>query len=287
MARFAILLAGCVWFASTAFAQHDAAERAAWNQPIAPFRIAGNLYYVGVAGVSAFLITTPAGHVLLDGGLPESAPRIADSIVALGFKLADVKWLLNSHAHFDHAGGLAELERRTHAKVAASRADGVALAAGKADDLGSGASSFPPVSVDRFLDDGAAIVLGGTVLTAHITPGHTKGCTTWTMDVTDGAERHHVVLHCSTSAPGYRLVDNPVYPRIAADYASTFAKLRALPCDLFLGPHGSFFHLDDKRARIGKPGPNPFVDANEWHAFLDRSEAEFNAELARQTAARR
>ncbi len=270
-------------------AQHDAAERAAWNQEVEPFRIVGNVYYVGVAGVAAYLVHTPAGELLLDGGLPESAPCIAASIAALGFRLADVKILLNSHAHFDHAGGLAELKRRSGAKLVASRPDAGALQKGTQESLGSGgAATFPAVAVDRLIDDGATVRLGDAVLTAHLTPGHTRGCTTWTLPIRDGKETHQVVFYCSTSTPGYRLVNNPTYPQIAADYARSFALLRRLSGDVFLAPHGSFFDLDGKRARLASGAhPNPFVDPTELRRFVDASERDFNAELARQTSASR
>jgi metallo-beta-lactamase class B len=278
----------CLLIGAIASAQRDATERAAWNQPIKPFRIVGNVYYVGVAGLSSFLIKTPAGDVLLDGGLPESAPRIAASLAELGVRLADVKVLINSHAHFDHAGGLAELERSTGARMVASAADAESLAAGRSESFGAATfTPFPAVRVDRVIADGGTVELGGTVLTAHLTPGHTKGCTTWTMPVLEAGKKHEVVFHCSTTAPGYQLVDNPKYPQIVADYRRSFATLRKLPCDVFLGPHPSFFHFDEKRARLGTAGPNPFVDPGEWARFIDESERAFDDELQRQRAERK
>jgi metallo-beta-lactamase class B len=277
-AAFAVA-AGAV-LAGAAGAQKDAAERAAWNQPVAPFRIVGDVYYVGVAGLSSFLVTTPEGHVLIDGGLPESAPRIEANIAALGFRVRDVKFLLNSHAHYDHAGGLAALKRATGARLIASRGDAPALAAGR-PDFGAPAE-FPPVAVDRVITDGDTVRLGGVVLTAHLTPGHTRGCTSWTLPVTDGGRKLDVLFHCSTSAPGYRLVDNPQYPQIAADYRRSFAALRALPCDVLLAPHSFFFRLDDKRARLARGGPNPFIDPAECRAFIAESERDFDEALARQ-----
>jgi metallo-beta-lactamase class B len=262
----------------------DARTRAAWNEPMAPFRVIGNVYYVGVAGVSSFLITTKEGHVLLDGGFEESAPRIAASIEALGFHLKDVRLLINSHAHLDHAGGLAELKRRSGARLIASRGDAALLAAGRQMDFsGRPDSQFPRVAVDRVVEDGQRVELGDAQLTAHLTPGHTPGCTTWTYPVTEGGRTYQVLFHCSTTAPGYRLVDNPRYPRIAEDYARAFATLEGLPCDVLLAPHGELFGLADKRARLGA-GANPFVDPSGCRNVLEASRAAFNRELARQRA---
>jgi len=268
------------------FAQRDSGERAAWNRPVKPFRIIGNVYYVGVSGVSSFLITTPQGLVLLDGGFPETAPLIEQNIAALGFRIHDVKFLLNSHAHYDHCGGLAELKRLSGAQMLASRADAEVLeSGGRVNFEGWKNSGFPAVKVDRVIADGETVKVGDATLTAVLTPGHTKGCTTWTMAVTESGKTYSVVFYCSTSVPGYRLVDNPKYPQIVSDYEHSFVKLRHLPCDVFLAPHGGFFHLDEKRARIGEGSVNPFIDPAEFKAFLDSSEQDFHRELKRQQAA--
>ena len=264
------------------FAQRDSGERAAWNEPVKPFRIIGNVYYVGVSGVTSFLITTPQGHILLDGGFPETAPLIEKNIAALGFRIQDVKILLNSHAHYDHCGGLAELKRLSGGQMMASQADGEVLeSGGRVSFEGWKNSGFPAVKVDRVIADGETVTLGDVGLTAVLTPGHTKGCTTWTMPVTESGKTYHVVFYCSTTVPGYRLVNNPKYPQMVSDYEHSFAKLRQLPCDVFLAPHGSFFHLDEKRARIGKSA-NPFIDAEEFPLFLKQSEQDFDRELKRQ-----
>jgi metallo-beta-lactamase class B len=266
-------------------AQRNSTERAAWNQPVKPFRIIGNIYYVGVSGVASYLIVTPQGNILLDGGLPESAPLIERNIAAAGFRIQDVKYLLNSHAHFDHCGGLAELKRLSSAQMVASRADGEILESGGRGDFASWKDSlFPAVKVDRMVADGETVQLGDVILTAVLTPGHTKGCTTWTLAVQDSGKTYHTVFYCSTSVPGYRLVDNPKYPQIVADYEHSFARLRELPCDVFLAPHADFFHMDEKRARMGN-GPNPFIDAKEFRAYLDGSERDFQRELQNQRAA--
>jgi metallo-beta-lactamase class B len=266
-----ILLSLCL--ASSLAAQTTAAERAAWNRPVQPFRIVGNVYYVGAEGVSSFLIATPAGSILIDGGLPETAPRIERNIATLGFRIADVKYLLNSHAHFDHAGGLAQLKRDSGAQMVASRADGAVISAGRGRD-------FPAAPVDRFVEDGAKVELGGAVLTAVLTPGHTKGCTTWAMPVSAARQTYNVVFYCSTTVVD-KLKGNREYPRIAADYRRSFDALAKLPCDVFLAPHPGLFHMDDKRAKLAARGPNPFIDPGEMRAYVERSRADFERALAK------
>jgi metallo-beta-lactamase class B len=259
-------------------AQQTSVDRAAWNRPFQPFHLIGNIYYVGAAGVSAFLIVTPAGSFLLDGGLPETASQIARNIAELGLRLSDVKYLLNSHAHFDHAGGLAELKRLSGATLVASSGDAPALRAG--------GPAMPAVAVDRLVRDGEALRLGNTTLTAHITPGHTKGCTTWTTTVTEKGRAHSVVFYCSTSVVD-RLVGNAQYPQIATDYEHSFRKLRALSSDVFLAPHPFFFGLEEKRERMTEAASNPFVDPTELPRFVERSEREFRADLEKQQVQRR
>lgn len=260
--------------------QADATARSR-NQPVQPFRIVGNIYYVGASDITSFLIVTPAGDILLDGGFVETAPQIEANIKKLGFRLADVKILLNSHAHYDHAGGLAELKRATGATFYASAGDAGVLASGAREGT---IGPFPPVKPDHLLRDGSGVMLGGMALTAHITAGHTEGCTTWTTMVSDGGTSYHVVFVCSTSVlPGIKLLNNPSYPNIATDYESTFRVLRSLPCDVFLASHGSFFDLTGKRAALLRGAkPNPFIDPAGYRAYVDRSEASFRAELRRQ-----
>src|SRR6185436_13212838 len=192
--------------------------------------------YVGASDITSFLITTPAGHILIDGGFEETVPLIRASVKKLGFRLEDVKFLLNNHAHYDHAGGLAMLKKLTGAKLVVSEGDAPLLAAGGHGDFAFGDKYlFPPVQADRTVRDGDTVSLGGVTLTAHLTPGHTKGCTTWTMKVKDGDRTRDVVFAGSLSVlPGVTLAVNPKYPGIAADYAHSFAVLKALPCDIFL-----------------------------------------------------
>jgi metallo-beta-lactamase class B len=265
----------CAAVTAIGVSAQSADERKAWNQPVEPFKIVGNVHYVGAAGVSAFLITTPAGTIVLDGGLPETAPQIAANISTLGFRITDVRVLLNSHAHFDHSGGLAELKRLSGATVVASAGDAAMLRAGHAGS--------PAVAIDRVVADGDTVELGGTTLTANVTAGHTKGCTTWTTTTVEEGKRYDVVFHCSTSVVD-RLVDNREYPQIVADYEASFRKLRAMKADVFLAPHPDFFNLQEKRRRMRPGAANPFVEPGEFSRFVERSERQFRAQLAKESS---
>ena len=258
--------------AGAAFAQSDATSRS-WNQPVEPFKIAGNVYYVGASDIASYLIATPKGHIVIDGGFVETAPMILANIAKLEFEAKDVKILLSSHAHLDHAGGLAELKRVTGATLYASRGDIPLLARGGLDDPQFGNKyPFPPVYADRILEDRQRVSLGGTTLTAHITPGHTPGCTTWTMR-TGGKD---IVFVGSPTAPGYRLTNNPRYPDAVEDYRKTFARLKSLGCDVFLGSHGVFFGLADMVA-----GKKKYAGCDAYHAFLSGVERRFEEQVAR------
>jgi metallo-beta-lactamase class B len=269
---------------SQIFAQNSSEERAAWNKPVKPFRIIGNIYYVGVQGASAFLITTSKGAILLDGGFAETAPLIEKSISDLGMRMSDVKVLLNSHAHYDHCGGLTELKRRSGAKMIASAGDSAVSNGRRQLNCVDKVRSFAPAEVDRVIADNETVELGGTVLTAHLTPGHTKGCTTWSTPVSAAGKTYQVVFYCSTTVAGNRLVHNAEYPNIVSDYERTFAKLRKLTCDVFLAPHGSLFHLDEKMAAAARGQADAFVDPTELRKYVDESEREFREELAKQRA---
>jgi metallo-beta-lactamase class B len=262
------------------------AQRAAWNRPVEPHGIAGNIHFVGVEGLGAYLITTPAGHILIDGGLEESAPLIERNIRALGFRLEDVKWLLISHAHFDHAGGLASLKAKSGAQLVSMEAERAALESGRhVGDNENGVGRFPAVQVDRVIKDGETVSLGGSVLTAHHTPGHTPGCTTWTLPVQVAEARHTALFYCSTTVAGNALVGNRGHPTIVADYRRSFGKLKRMQADIFLANHPSFAKLADKRARMNGGGANPFIDASELARFVLASERDFDMELARQQTA--
>jgi metallo-beta-lactamase class B len=266
-----------------AIAQDDPVARS-WNKPVQPVRIIGNIYYVGASEVSSYLITTPKGHILLDSGLAETVPLIQANIRQLGFKLEDVKILINSHAHYDHAGGLATLKELTGAKLFASLADAELLANGGRSDFGFGDKyPYKPVKTDRTFRDKETIELGGVTLTARLTPGHTKGCTTWTMKVKEGDKVYDVVIIGSASIPGYTLTNNAKYPNIIADYAYTFKLLKSLPCDVFLAPHGSFFALLEKMEQLKKnEKTNPFIDPQSYRAYLERAEKTYLQQLLRE-----
>lgn len=281
-----IICAVTLLFSISLFGQSNPEWRS-WNQPVEPFRIVGNIYYVGASDITSFLITSPQGHILVDGGFVETAPMIRDNIRKLGFKPEDVKYLVNSHAHSDHAAGLAQLQQWTGARFVASREDGALIARGGRDDFAWGNKmTFPALQPDRIIADGETLSIGGITMTSHLTPGHTKGCTTWTTEAEENGHRYHVVFLCSTSVPGYKLINNDAYPNIVQDYRQTFAKLRLFPCDVFLGPHGSFFHLTEKREALkAHPKQNPFIVPGEFQAFLQQSKGEFEAELKKQQQA--
>ncbi|MGH9704729.1 MAG: subclass B3 metallo-beta-lactamase [Candidatus Acidiferrales bacterium] len=270
-------------------ARSQAMERdRARNQPVAPFRIMGNLYYVGASDITSFLIVTPKGNILLDAGFLETVTQIQANVKTLSFRLEDTKFLLNSQAHFDHTGGLAQLKKLTGAQMVASEEDALMLeSGGRGDPYFGDKYVFPPVQVDRRLQNGETVSLGGTVMTAEITPGHTRGCTTWTMSAEDAGKPYHAVFVCSTSVlPEIRLIDNAQYPGIERDYEYTFRRLRQLPCDIFLGAHGNFFDLLAKTERLRRGDkPNPFIDPEGYKKYLDSSEAAFQKELRVQRAA--
>ncbi len=263
-------------------AAQDAQQRVEWNRRFAPFRIVGNVYYVGTRGLSAFLITGPKGHVLIDGGLPESAPLIAANIRTLGFRLHDVKYLLINHTHYDHAGGLAELKRLTGAQLIASEAEQADLAAGKTIGRPT-LAGFPVVAVDRLVRDGDQLTLGPIKLIALFTPGHTKGGISW-LTTTAGKR---VLFTTSLTVAGQRLVGDPAYPSAATDFAATFKRLHAVKADVFLNFHPDFFDMEAKRAAQLRGNATAFVDPAELNRQVDGAEADFRKALAAEQAARR
>ena len=277
--------------ASIVVANRAAAQNnAEWTEPFPPFRIAGNLYYVGSKGLASYLITTPQGHILINSDLEASVPLLQASITQLGFKFSDVKILLISHAHWDHDAGSAKVKELTGARYMVMDGDVGVVESGGRDDFQYGndpAMRYPPVRVDRVLNDGDQVTLGDVVLVAHLTPGHTKGCTTWTLTVRDGPATYNAVIIGSPNVnPGYKLVDNAKYPTIAADYERTFRVLKALPCDLFLGAHGSYFDMEAKYARMRAGAKDAFVDRAGCAAFVAEREQAFRSELSKQRAAR-
>jgi metallo-beta-lactamase class B len=280
-----IAFALLIFFSVAAFAQADPVSRS-WNQPVEPFRIIGNVYYVGASDVTSFLIATPEGHILLDSGFKETVPQILQNIPKLGFKVEDVKILLNSHAHQDHAGGLALLKQLTGARLIVSRGDQPLLARGGLRDPNFGDTMrFDPVRADRLIDDGATVKLGGATVTALLTPGHTPGCTTWTMKVPAEGKSYNVLFACSASSPGYQLVGNRAYPNIVEDYQRTFRILESLQPDVFLAAHGGFFGLQQKiQAMKANPEANPFIESSRYRAWLKGARQDFEKKLAEQSS---
>ena len=239
------------------------------------FKVAGNLYYVGTADLAVYLVNTPQGNIMINTDYKQDLPTVKHAIESLGFKYSDTKILLISHAHGDHDEATEVVRKETGAKLMVMDAD--------VPDEESTANGRPGAHVDRVLHDGDTVELGGSKLVAHLTPGHTKGCTTWTMQVRDGTRTLNAVIVGSPNVnPGYILVGNKNYPRIADDYVKTFAVLKSLPCDLFLGAHGAYFGMKAKYEKMKAEGGNPFIDPEGYKAYIAEREGTFRAEWARQ-----
>jgi metallo-beta-lactamase class B len=268
-----------------------------WTTPLAPFRIADNLYYVGSKDLASYLLVTPDGDILINANLSTSPKQIKASLETLGFHWNDIKILLNSQAHFDHMGGAAEILRETHAKNMVMDGDVSVVETGaKADFLSPSPSIklYAPTHVDRILHDGDHVSLGGLTLTAHKTAGHTRGCTTWTLRSHLPGEpadrmRNIVIVGGTGFWSEYRFVSTPAhavsYPGIAQDFQHTFAVLYALPCDVFLGAHGGYFDLLTKLQHYSQKGPSTFIDPVGYQRFVTESEQDFNKALKDQQIA--
>jgi metallo-beta-lactamase class B len=257
-----------------------------WTERFPAFRVAGNLYYVGSKGLASYLITTPAGHILINSDLEANVPMIRESVESLGFKFNDIKILLISHAHYDHCAGSAMIKQLTGAKYMVMEGDVDVVESGGKKDFQYGndpTSLYPAAKVDRVLHDGDRVKLGDATLTAHLTPGHTKGCTTWTMIVNDVLGRRDVVIVGSPNVnPGYKLVGNTVYPHITEDFEKTFRVLKSLPVDYFLGAHGSYFGLEEKFPRVKSGNVTAFLDPAGYKNYVDEREEAFRMELTKQ-----
>jgi len=261
-----------------------APPNAEWNKPVEPFRIAGNVHFVGAEGISSFLVTTPGGHILIDTGFEETVPIVEAGVRKLGFRMEDIRIILVTHSHYDHSGGVATMKRKTGARLLTNPREVERFAAGGRNDFAfADRFAFPPVEVDGVLRDGEPVTLGGVAVTPHFTPGHTKGGTSYTIEAEDGGRRLRVVIACSVSAPGYKLVGNEKYPSLVSDLEGSITKLRSLPCDVFLGGHGWEFGLLEKaRAKREGAAGNPFVDPAGYRAWLDRAETALRTELEKQ-----
>lgn len=258
-----------------------------WTTAVAPFKISDNLYYVGSRDLASYLIVTPAGNILINANLESSPPLIRRSVEQLGFRWADTKILLNSQAHYDHVGGVAEILRETQAQNMVMEGDVEAVKGGGASDFDPTLPHFPPARVDRTLHDNDIVTLGSVTLTAHKTAGHTRGCTTWTMQTHEGTRTLDVVIVGGWAAnPGVGLVPShgkpASYPGIADDFDHTFDTLKGLPCDIFLGAHGIYFDLLAKLDRLSKEGPSVWIDPGGYRKAVAEHEADYREELARQ-----
>jgi metallo-beta-lactamase class B len=247
----------------------------AFNKPFPAYKVIGNVYFVGTENLGSFLIATPDGHILINSDFESTVPQIRASVEKLGFKFTDIKILLGSHAHGDHMEGDALVKELTAAQVMVMDQDIPAIS--RLTPHGK------PHPIDRVIHDGDEVKLGGTTLVAHLTPGHTKGCTTWTLKTQESGKSYNVVILGSIGVnPNYILVNNKTYPEIAEDYVRGFKVLRALPCDVFLASHGSFYGMAEKYAKLKDGGPNPFIDPAGYQAHLDLQEKNFKAKLAEQ-----
>jgi metallo-beta-lactamase class B len=257
-----------------------------WSEPFPAHKVVGNVYYVGSKDLASYLVTTPEGHILINSGFEETVPLIRKSVESLGYKMTDIRILLASHAHSDHVAGHARMKALTGARVYVMRGDDAVIASGGKGQYLYTSSRWEPCPVDRVLEDGEEVKLGGVTLVARRTPGHTRGCTTWTWKVEDGGKTYDVVVVGSPNVnPGYRLADNKDYPEIADDFARTFEVLGSLPCDVFLGAHGGYYGMVAKYERAGKgSGGNPFVDPEGYRNFVAQKREAYRRVLADQLA---
>ena len=291
MKRLRKTILGAVVLAAAAFSLSASAQQRG-NEPMPPVKVAEGVWWVGASDVASILIQSNKGLILIDGGYESTAPQILTNIRRLGFDPKQVKILLNTHGHLDHAGGLAQLKAATGAKLLVSSADGGLMRRGGKGDFGLGDSApYPAVKPDGGLRDGQKVKLGERTLTAHITAGHTRGCTTWTFPVqsSEGGTlmtRQALVLCSNSVLPMYKLAGEESYPGIAADYEKSYRFWRGAPCEVFLASHGSFFGLPAKRQKVSSSA-NPFVDPAGCKAYFDRAYAGFQAELKKQQAAAR
>ncbi|RBP47591.1 metallo-beta-lactamase class B [Roseimicrobium gellanilyticum] len=283
------MLALCL--STTITSTANAQNTAEWSEPFPPHKVAGNLYYVGSKGLATYLVTTPEGHVLINSNLEDSLPLIQKNVEQLGFKFSDVKILLISHAHWDHCAGSASIIKATGAKYMVMEQDVAVVESGNAPKksrLKPAYLGFPTAKVDRVLKDGDEVKLGGATLVAHLTPGHTPGCTTWTLQVEENGKKLDAVIIGSPNVnPGYVLVNNKDYPGIATDYEKTFRVLKSLPVDLFLGAHGSYYDMEAKVKNLEGAATNPFIDKEGYKRYVEDREQAFLKEWEKQKAAKK
>jgi metallo-beta-lactamase class B len=253
------------------------AQPAGWNDPFPPHKVMDNMYYVGTKELATFLITTPQGHILMNSNYEASVPVIRAGVEKLGFKFSDIKILIAGHAHPDHVEGDALVKELTGAQVVDGRLEVDATKAFR-----PGGKEHP---IDRVVDEGDTVTLGGTTLTAHVMPGHTKGCLAWTLDLKEDGKTYHALVECSLNGQFLQSLDN--YPGIVDDFRVTYKKARTLPADLWVSSHAQFYGLAAKYPKLENRGPgdpNPFVDPQGYQAHVDEFEKSFEAALARPPA---
>lgn len=252
-----------------------------WSQAVAPFRIAGPVWYVGTKGIAVYAIVSKQGAILVGGPMAAEAGQIERNLATIGVKKGELKYLLNMHAHFDHAAALAQLKRDTGAKLIASAGDRPALEAGRHQgDNSYGRANFPAVKVDRVIRDGETVSLGDITVTATLTPGHTIGCTTWSMPVREAGRALQIVFPCSVTVAGNTLVGNRGYPGIVADYRRSFARLDSMHADVVLPSHPEIADVLGREAKRTAGDPNAFVDPGALQAIIARARQDFDAALA-------
>jgi metallo-beta-lactamase class B len=283
---FAILVSFIFIALTLVFATAKPYAQDEYTVPFPAFRIVDNLYYVGTKGSACYLVTTPQGHILINSNVEAGVPLLRTSVESLGFKFSDIKILLISHAHWDHNAGAATIKKLTGAKYMVMEGDVPVVESGGKSDFHYGndpEALYPSTTVDRVLHDGDEVKLGGAVLKALLTPGHTRGCTTWTMRVKDGSKTRDVVIIGSPNVnPGYKLVNNNVYPKMAEDFERTFAVLKSLPVDYFLGAHGSYFDMETKYPRMKAGATSVFIDPEGYKKYVAERESAFRNEWAKQ-----
>jgi metallo-beta-lactamase class B len=274
MRKLKLLFVVLAVFPAAAFSQP-----AGWNDPFPPHKVMDNVYYVGTKELASFLITTPEGHILMNSNYESSVPVVRASVEKLGFKFSDIKILISGHAHPDHVEGDALVKQLTGAQVVVGRLEVPAVQA-----VRPGGKEHP---IDRIVDEGDTVTLGGTTLTAHLLPGHTKGCLAWSMDLKEDGQTYRALVECSLNGQFLQYVGNTDYPGIVEDMRATYKKARQLPVQVFLSSHASFYGLAEKYPKLEtrRPGdPNPFVDPKGYQAHVDQFEKTFETALAQQLA---